>query len=931
MAQEQEPGTTRIRVGVQDRRAEILRASADRRRQTAEQRRIDDTVAGRVDWQRWGTYLSERAWGTVREDYSADGDAWNYFPYDAARSRAYRWNEDGLAGWCDAAQTLCFGLGLWNGVDDHLKERPFGLTNGQGNHGEDAKDYWFYTDNTPTHSYASMIYKYPQVAFPYDDLVHTNASRGPDQPEYELFDALASDWRANRYFDVEVEYAKADPEDMCVRITATNRGKQPADLHLLWQVWYRNTWSWELDTTAPTIGLARGGVSTEHPNLGRRWIYATAESDGTPIDVHWLFCDNESNNELLFDTDNAGPYCKDGINDAVVKGESKNANDGSGSKAAAVSQATIAPGASMTMWVRFAPVELDTPFDDVQATLDARHSEADEFYAAVAPTHLPDDPRLVHRQALAGLLWCKQFYNYHVTRWLQGDPTGPPPPADRWRGRNSDWKHIVNEDVLLMPDAWEYPWYASWDMGFHCVTMALIDPHFAKRQLNHMLSSLYQHPHGQLPAYEWNFSDTNPPVLAWAAWQVYILDAEMSGKPDVNFLAKVFRGLISSLTNWLTTEDPAGNDLFAGGFLGMDNIGIFNRDNPLPTGGHLVQSDGTAWVAHMALQMAEMALELSRHFHGYTDVIEKMVLNFAIVSSVLESGRDGVSLWNDDAGFYCDAIVHADGSASQLGVISLQALIPVLACAAIPVVSNTADGADSDERDRSARESLGAKAMQLRERVLAHHPEFHGSVALSAQEGSGDAMLFAVVRPERLRRILAHVLNPSEMLSEHGIRSMSAAYRDEPYTYWVGGEAHTLPYWPAESGDRMFGGNSNWRGPVWMPINLMVVQSLLAYDNYFGDTFAVEYPTGSGQDLSLTEVASDISARLVTLFTRGSDGRRPVLGSNDYFQTDPHWRDLVPFYEYFDGDDGHGCGASHQTGWTAAVALLLQFTGENRL
>ncbi|MCB0914510.1 MAG: glucosidase [Actinobacteria bacterium] len=905
-----------------------MHESGERRRATAEQRRLDDAEAGRAHWQRWGTYLSERAWGTVREDYSADGDAWNYFPYDAARSRAYRWNEDGLAGWCDSRQILCFGLGLWNGVDRHLKERPFGLTNEQGNHGEDVKEYWFYTDNTPTHSYASMVYKYPQVAFPYDDLVATNAQRSTAEPEYELFDALADDWLANRYFDIQVEYAKVDPEDLCVRITATNRAAEAAELHLLWQAWYRNTWSWEEDSEAPFIGLAKGGVSTEHPELGRRWLYAKADNDGTPIDVHWLFCENETNNQALFGTQNASLYCKDGINDAVVDGRHERANDGSGSKAAAVARATVAAGAEFTMWVRFSPVELDEPFTHVPETLDTRRAEADEFYQSVAPAGLDADQSLVQRQALAGLLWCKQFYNYHVTRWLQGDPTGPPPPPERWRGRNSNWKHIVNEDVLLMPDAWEYPWYASWDMGFHCVTMALIDPRFAKHQLNHMLSSLYQHPHGQLPAYEWNFSDTNPPVLAWAAWQVYILDAEMSGTPDVNFLAKIFRGLISSLTNWLTTEDPAGDDLFAGGFLGMDNIGIFNRDTPLPTGGHLVQSDGTAWVAHMALQMAEMALELSRHSHGYTDMIEKMLLNFAIVSNVLETGRDGVSLWNDDAGFYCDAIVHPDGSATQLGVISLQAVIPMLACAAIPVETGSGPGYARTADTVATRESLGAKALQLRDRVLAHHPEFHGSVALPAQEGAGGAMLFAVVRPERLRRILTHLLNPAEMLSDHGIRSLSAAYRDDPYTFWVGGDARTLPYWPAESGDRMFGGNSNWRGPVWLPINLMVVQSLLAYDSYFGDTFAVEYPTGSGVDVSLAEVANDISTRLVSLFTRGDDGRRPVFGTNDYFQTDPHWRDLVPFYEYFDGDDGHGCGASHQTGWTAAVALLLQFSGE---
>ena len=899
----------------QGERARLLSKAADRRRGTAEQRRLDDAVAGRAPWQRWGTYVSERAWGTVREDYSADGDAWNYFPYDAARSRAYRWNEDALAGWCDDAQTLVMGLGLWNGADDHLKERPFGLTNAQGNHGEDAKDYWFYTDNTPTHSYAAMVYKYPHAAFPYQDLIDTNAARGPEHDEYELFDALEPHWRANRYFDTTIEYAKADPEDHIIRITATNRGPDAAPLHLLWQTWYRNTWSWETDAQAPVIGLARGGVSTEHPALGRRWLYAHSDD----ADVRWLFCDNETNTEALFGQPNTTNYPKDGINNAIVHGDAGSVSEGEGSKAAAVIDATVAPGESLTLWVRFSPVELDEPFVDAASILATRHTEADEYYAAWQPPVLTADEKLVQRQAIAGLLWCKQFYNYHVTRWLEGDPTGPPPPAERWHGRNSHWSHLVNEDVLLMPDAWEYPWYASWDMGFHCVTMALVDPHFAKKQLHRMLSSLYQHPHGQVPAYEWNFSDTNPPVLAWAAWMIYNLDRDANGTDDDTFLATAYRGLLTCLTNWLTTEDPAGNDLFAGGFLGMDNIGIFNRDDPLPTGGQLVQSDGTAWVAQMALQMTQMALELSVHQHGYGDDIEKTLLNFAIVANGLEHGRDGVSLWNDETGFYCDAIVHPDGGTTQLGVISLQSVIPLLACAAVPVLDHS--GTDTDGT------ALAPQIVKLRKRVLRHHPEFRGTVALSPQHGSGNSMLLAVVKPERLRRILAHLLNPDEMLSNHGIRSLSAAYRDQPYTFTVGDQTHTLPYWPAESRNRMFGGNSNWRGPVWFPINLMIVQTLLAYDQYFGDTFAVEYPTGSGVDVSLAHVAADLTRRLTSIFVRGDDGRRVALGTNDYFQTDPHWRDLVPFYEYFDGDDGHGCGASHQTGWTATVAILLQFTG----
>ena len=902
-------------------RRQVMRAAADRRSTTAEQQRLEAAVSGRARWQRWGTYLSERAWGTVREDYSADGDAWNYFPYDHARSRAYRWNEDGLAGWCDDAQIFCMGLGLYNGVDDHIKERPFGLANAEGNHGEDAKDYWFYTDNTPTHSYASVVYKYPQAAFPYQDLRATNASRGQDQPEYELFDALADVWRANRYFDVTVEYAKADPEDVVVRITAVNRGPDAAHLDLLWQAWYRNTWSWELDAEAPSIGLARGGVSTHHHALGRRWLYAECEQ----ATVRWLFADNVTNTEALFGTEQLSNHPKDAINDTIVAGAP--ANEGSGSKCAAVASWDVPPGGEMTMLVRFSPVELDDPFDDAAAILAARTTEADEYYQAWQPPELTPDQRLVQRQAIAGLLWCKQFYNYHVTRWLDGDPTAPPPPESRLKARNHKWKHLVNEDVLLMPDAWEYPWYASWDMGFHCVTMALVDPHFAKKQLKHMLSSLYQHPHGAVPAYEWNFADTNPPVLAWAAWMVYSLDSDSTGKADVDFLDSTFRGLLTNLTNWLTTQDPEGNDLYGGGFLGMDNIGIFNRDEALPTGGRLEQIDGTAWVAQMALQMAEMALELSRFRRGWSDVIEKMLLNFAIVTTVLEEGRDGISLWNDDIGFYCDAIVTPDGNVSQLGVISLQAIVPMLACAAIPLDAATV-GPDTTDHAGDERPSLGGKAVKLRRRVIRHHPEFSGSVVLPPEDGSGNALLFTAVKPDRLRRVLAALLDPEQLLGEYGIRSLSAAYRDQPYTYWVGSNKYELPYWPAESRNRMFGGNSNWRGPIWFPINLMCVQSLLAYDNYFGDTFAVEYPTGSRNEVSLAAVAADLSRRLTSIFLRGADGKRVVFGDNDYFNTDPHWRDLVPFYEYFDGDDGHGCGASHQTGWTATVALLLQFAGQ---
>ena len=898
-----------------ERDAEPLLGPADLAA-TAEQQRLNAAVAGAEPWQHWGTYLSERAWGTVREDYSANGDAWNYFPYDHSRSRTYRWNEDGLGGWCDREQHLVFGWGFWNGLDDHLKERPFGLTNDQGNHGEDVKDYWFYTDNTPTHSYASMVYKYPQERFPYEELVAVNGARSTEEPEYELFDAMEQMWRDNRYFDITVEYAKAAPTDMLCRITATNRGPNAARLTAAAQWWFRNLWSWQFGDEPFRIERTSDGAVLDHPKLGRFWCYAQAEGAQT----EWMFCENNTNNERIFGIPNASTYVKDGINDAIVGGHTERVSREGGSKAAAVATAEIPAGGSWQMTVRFTSVESAAPFADAAEIIATRKAEADEYYSAWQRKSLTDDERLVQRQAIAGLLWSKQFYNYHVTRWMKGDETMPPPPPERWQGRNRDWLHIVNEDVLLMPDAWEYPWYAAWDLAFHAVTMAMVDPAFAKKQVIYMLSSLYQHPHGEVPAYEWDFSNTNPPTLAWAAWEIYLLDKAATGKPDLGFLGTAYRGLFSCLQSWLNTQDPLGKDLYAGGFLGMDNIGVFNRDDPLPTGGQLVQSDGTAWVAQMVIQMGEIALELRKHYPGYETDIEKLLLDFAIMSSALESGRDGVSLWNDDVGFYCDAIVNPDGSHNQLGVVSMQALIPVLANAAIPAVGRPGD----------PEYQMTPELMALREKVLKHHPEFKGTVAITPEYGDGSALLFTAVKPDRLRRILERVADPKELLSDYGIRSLSAVYRDEPYTFWVGEEPYHLPYWPAESLNKMFGGNSNWRGPIWFPINLLLLQSLLTYDAFFGDTFTVEYPTGSGQQVTMADIAEDIGKRLISIFVRGEDGRRVVLGDHDYFQNDPHWRDLVPFYEYFDGDDGHGCGAMHQTGWTATVAILIQLRGAFR-
>lgn len=879
---------------------------------TAEDDRLAEARAGAADWRRWGTYLSERAWGTVREDYSADGDAWGYFPFEQARSRAYRWNEDGLAGWCDRDQTICLALSLWNGVDGFLKERPFGLANLEGNHGEDVKDYWFYTDNLPTHAYASMVYKYPQSAFPYDDLIAANGSRGQDVGEYELFDALRDDWLANRYFDVVVEYAKAAPEDVIWRTTVTNRGPDPAPIHILPHLWYRNTWSWEIDAVAPQITRVRDGVAhTTHPAIGDRWFSITSSDGSTP---ELLFCENQTNAARLFGSENESAHPKDGIGDYVVHGAADAADMQSGSKAAAHVSTTLQPGASITVTVRFAPADLQLPFDDADSVLAARKTEADAFYGALAAPTLTDDQRLVQRQALAGLLWCKQFYHYEVRRWLQGDPAQPPPPAERWNGRNADWQHLANHDVILMPDAWEYPWYAAWDLAFHCVTVAMIDPDFAKEQLLLVLSSVYQHPHGQIPAYEWSFGDTNPPVHAWATWQVYQLDRRAKGTGDFAFLSQAYRALTLDVIWWLNQKDSQNRGVFGGGFLGMDNVGVFDRDQPLPTGGSLAQVDGTSWVATLVIQMLEMTVELAKTEPGYDRMFGRWVWDAWLVANALEKGCGNVSLWNEGTGFYHDVVELPDGTARSLEVFSMQSIVPLFASIAIPI---------------SARAELEAIDGQMRKlRVAYHEPD--SAVRLRLDGGDGTHLMVAVVHEDRLQRILERVLDPEQFLSPYGVRSLSRMHRDQPYTYVVGDEEYRVSYTPAESRTRMFGGNSNWRGPVWFPMNFFLLQSLNAYARFLGDTCLVDDPTGSIHPVPLAKVADDLADRLTSIFVRDANGRRAVFGGNEYFQTDPHWRDLVPFYEYFDGDDGHGVGASHQTGWTATVALLLQYRGALR-
>ena len=877
---------------------------------SAEQDRLDEVGAGSSDWRRWGTYLSERAWGTVREDYSDDGDAWSYFPFEHARSRAYRWNEDGLAGWCDRDQIICMGIALWNGNDEFLKERPYGLSNEQGNHGEDVKDYWFYTDNLPTHAYAAMVYKYPQAAFPYEDLLRTNQSRGQDVGEYELFDALREEWLAHRYFDVAVEYAKASPEDFFCRVTVTNRGPEAATIHVLPQLWYRNTWSWESDEVAPRITRCRKGVATtRHPDLGERWFSVTSSNGHVP---DLLFCENETNNQLLFGSANDSSCPKDGVNDYVVHGNSDAINANEGSKVAAYAFAALDSGETLTVTVRLAPEELELPFADADTVLAVRKAEADEFYGNLAAADLSVDERLVQRQALAGLLWCKQFYSYRVRRWLKGDPGQPAPPAVRWTGRNTDWQHFAISDVILMPDAWEYPWFAAWDLAFHCVAMALIDPEYAKQQVLVLQQSTAQHPHGQIPAYEWSFGDTNPPVHAWAGWQVYQLDRARTGTGDRDFLTKVYRSTTLTAMWWLNQKDASNRGVFGGGFLGMDNIGVFDRDHSLPTGGTLAQVDGTAWMAALTIHLLEMTIELSSADPGYLRMLGRWVWDAWLIANALEKGSDHVSFWNEATDFYHDVIELPDGTSRSLEVFSMQGVVPLFAGFAIPVTAT-----DAVQTIKRCLDELS--------RVYEHTDR---DVDLELNGGDGSHYMLAVVHQDRLAAILERALDPQQFLSPNGIRSMSAYHRDHPYTYRVHGTDHVVDYAPAESRNRMFGGNSNWRGPVWLPTNFLFVQALNSYARFLGDTFVVPDPADPTGRASLVDIGDRMARRLTGLMVRDEHGRRAVFGANEYFQSDPHWRDLVPFYEYFDGDTGRGLGASHQTGWTATVALLLQFRGK---
>jgi Glycosyl hydrolase family 63 C-terminal domain len=882
---------------------------------TVEGRRLVEARERAAPWRRWGPYLSERQWGTVREDYSENGDAWGYFTHEQARSRAYRWGEDGLAGISDDRQRLCFALALWNGRDPILKERLFGLTNGEGNHGEDVKEYYFYLDSTPTHSYMKYLYKYPQTAFPYDGLVETNRRRGRRDFEYELIDTGVFD--RDRYFDVLVEYAKASPEDILIQISAHNRGPDPAELHVLPTLWFRNSWSWGGAAERPTLAQisaasAPRAVKAVHPDMGETHLYCDAA-------VPLLFTENETNTERIFGVPNRAPYVKDGINDHVVQGKRGTVNPESrGTKVAPHYRLTVKPSESQTVRLRLTRVGPGAPgrtsgsatgpfgaqFDEV---LRDRRAEADEFYRVVIPSSLNADAANVMRQALAGMLWTKQCYAYDVDKWLEERGCDPFAATRKAAPRNEHWHHMYNGDVLSMPDKWEYPWYAAWDLAFHVLALSLVDVDFAKEQLRLMLRERYMHPNGQIPAYEWNFGDVNPPVHAWATIFTYRLDVAQRGKGDLKWLKSCFQKLLLNFTWWVNRKDREGRNVFEGGFLGLDNIGVFDRSAALPTGGHLEQADGTAWMALFADNMLEIAIELAMTDEDYLDMVLKFLQHDAWITSSLVQVGGGTGMWDEEDGFFYDVLRLPDAGARRLKVRSMVGLLPL--CAATPFEPELFE--------------KYPEVMQRFEWFMSARPELCAAFHDPRKVGVGGRRLFSVMDERKLRRVLAIMLDEHEFLSPYGIRSLSRRHADHPYVLQAGGSEYRVDYLPAESDTGMFGGNSNWRGPIWLPVNVLIIRALLNYYAYYGDSFEVELPTGSGRYVNLYRVAEEIGHRLVAIFLKDGKGRRPVYGGTQKFQEDEHWRDLMLFYEYFHGDNGAGLGASHQTGWTGVVARIL--------
>jgi len=872
-----------------------------------EAQRIEENRARKAHWNRWGPYLSERAWGTVREDYSADGEAWEYFTHEQAKLRAYRWNEDGIAGISDRHQRICFAIALWNGRDAILKERFFGLTGKEGNHGEDVKECYYYIDNTPTHSYMKCLYKYPQAAFPYDALRRANRERTRNDPEFEILDTGVFD--ENRYFDVEVEYAKAAPDDILIRITISNRGPEAAPLVLLPTIWYRNRWSWGARAQKPEMHrMANGVIELNEPQYGKRWLYC----EGAP---ELLFTENENDSRALWGTPNQSPFVKSGIAESVLCGDSSAVNaEGRGTKCAAHYALRLEGGGAAVARLRLTDRESPDPFGaEFGQGFDDRRREADEFYATVTPRSLSDDARGVMRQAFAGMLWSKQYYHYVVRDWLRGDPGFPPPPEARKRGRNRDWQHLYNSDVISMPDKWEYPWYAAWDLAFHCLPLSLVDSEFAKDQLVLMLREWYMHPNGQLPAYEWNFSDVNPPVHAWAAYRVYKIEQKRRGKADRAFLERIFHKLLLNFTWWVNRKDATGKNVFQGGFLGLDNIGVFNRSEPLPSGEFIEQADGTGWMAMYCLNLMAISLELAREERSYQDVASKFWEHFLhIANAINHLGDDGEGMWDETDGFYYDVLHMPDGGHQPMKLRSMVGLIPLFAVETL-------------EPHLLERLPEFKRRMQW---FIENRRDLTHNVASMNVPGKGERLLMSIADPDQLRRVLRYMLDENEFLSPFGIRSLSKAHREQPYSLAADGTEHRVEYEPGESSTGLFGGNSNWRGPVWFPLNYLMIESLQRFHHYLGDDYKVECPVGSGRMMTLWEVASDISRRLARIFLRGDDGRRPAHGGEERYRNDPHWRDLVLFYEYFHGDTGEGLGASHQTGWTGIVAKLLQQSGE---
>jgi hypothetical protein len=867
---------------------------------SAEQVRLDEARTQKAPWKKWGPYLSERQWGTVREDYSDGGNAWDYFSHDQSRSRAYRWGEDGLAGISDDKQLLCFAFALWNGKDGILKERLFGLTNGESNHGEDVKEYYFYLDSTPTHSYMKYLYKYPQGEFPYANLVHTNRGRSRNEFEYELLDTGI--FNDNRYFDVFVEYIKASPEDMLIQISVHNRGPEAAELHLLPTLWFRNTWSWGGDGAKPNLQRVNNAIKATHPKLGERFLYC----DGKPT---LLFTENETNMQRLFGVANQSPYVKDGINNCVVHGQKDAVNPAeTGTKAAAHYRLTIKPGECQVVRLRLtdvAPTKSDA-FSDFDDVVEIRHKEADQFYDTIIPHSLNADQANVMRQALAGMMWTKQFYHYDVNKWLEERGSGIFKRDRKWAPRNDSWHHMYNGDIISMPDKWEYPWYAAWDLAFHILALTMVDPDFGKEQLSLMLNDRYLHPNGQIPAYEWNFGDVNPPVHAWATAFTYRLAMAQKGQGDVVWLKKCFQKLLLNHSWWVNRKDRNGRNVFEGGFLGLDNIGVFDRSAPLPTGGYLEQADGTAWMALFTQNMLEIAADLALDDPEYIDMTIKFLEHFLwIASSMAHCGDTG--MWDEEDGFFYDVLRLPDGRATRLKVRSMVGLLPLCA---VTVFEGKVFTKYPDVRERY-------------DRFVASRPEIHRTIHDSTKPGATGRLMTSILDDRMLRRVLEKMLDENEFLSEFGIRSLSKFHEKNPYVFHHGGQGYGVGYLPGESDTGMFGGNSNWRGPIWMPVNGLIIRALLQYYLYYGNDFKIECPTGSGRMMTLYQVAEELSRRLANIFLKDKNGRRPVYGGAQKFQEDPHWRDLVLFYEYFHGDNGAGLGASHQTGWTGIVARMM--------